>query len=139
MKAVTLYRVASVLLVLFAAGHTFGFLKFKAPTPEGRAVFESMNSVYFQAGGSSFSYGGFYQGFGLYTTLYLLFAAFLAWHLGTMVRNSPSAIGALGWVFCAVQVVSLILSWKYFSAPPAVFSAVIAICLGLASWLVMAK
>jgi len=139
MKALTLYRVASVLFVLFAAGHTVGFLKFKAPTPEGRAVFESMNNVHFQAGGSSFSYGEFYTGFGLYITLYLLFSAFLAWHLGTLARNSPSPIGALGLVFCAVQVVSLILSWKYFSAPPAIFSAVIAICLGLAAWLVPGK
>lgn len=130
MKAVTLYRIASVLLVLFAAGHTFGFLKFKPSSAEGLAVRDAMNNVHFQVGGSTFSYGGFYTGFGLYITLYLLFSAFLAWHLGTIASNSPQAIGALGWVFCAVQVVSLILSWKYFSAAPAVFSAAVAICLG---------
>ena len=135
MKAVTLYRIASVLLVLFAAGHTFGFLKFKPSSAEGLAVRDAMNNVHFQVGGSTFSYGGFYTGFGLYITLYLLFSAFLAWHLGTIASNSPQAIGALGWVFCAVQVVSLILSWKYFSAAPAVFSAAVAICLGWAPWL----
>lgn len=139
MKPVTLYRIASVLLVLFAAGHTFGFLKFKPATAEGLAVRDAMNNVHFQVGGSTFSYGGFYTGFGLYISLYLLFSAFLAWHLGTVASKSPQAIGALGWVFCAVQVVSLVLSWKYFSAPPAVFSAVIAICLGWAAWLVAGK
>jgi hypothetical protein len=139
MKAVTLYRIASVLLVLFAAGHTFGFLKFKPSSAEGLAVRDAMNNVHFQVGGSTFSYGGFYTGFGLYITLYLLFSAFLAWHLGTIASNSPQAIGALGWVFCAVQVVSLILSWKYFSAAPAVFSAAVAICLGWAAWLAGAK
>ena len=139
MKAVTLYRVASVLLVLFAAGHTVGFLKFKPPTAEGVAVRDAMNNVHFQVRGSSFSYGGFYTGFGLYITLYLLFSAFLAWHLGSVANNSPQAIGALGWVFCAVQVGSLILSWKYFSAAPAVFSAAVAICSGWAAWLVAGK
>lgn len=51
MKAIMLYRIASVLLVLFAAGHTFGFLKFKPPTAEGLAVRDAMNNVHFQVGG----------------------------------------------------------------------------------------
>lgn len=139
MKALTLYRIASVLLVLFAAGHTVGFLKFKPSSAEGLAVRGAMNNVHFQVGGSTFSYGGFYTGFGLYITLYLLFSAFLAWHLGSVTNSNPQAIGVLGGVFCAVQVVSLILSWKYFSAAPAVFSAAVAICLGWAAWLVAHK
>ena len=32
------------------------------------------------------------------------------------------------------EVVSLVLSWMYFSAIPAAFSAVVAICLGWAAW-----
>jgi hypothetical protein len=139
MKAITLYRIASVLLVLFAAGHTFGFLKFKPDSAEGLAVRDAMNNVHFQVGGSNLSYGGFYTGFGLYATLYLLFAAFLAWHLGSMASTNPQAIGALGWVFCAVQLVSLILSWKYFLVPPVVLSGLLAVCSGWAAWLVTAK
>jgi len=78
MKAAVLYRIAAVLLIIFAAGHTVGFLKFRPETPEGRAVFESMNNVQFQIGRGSFSYGGFYTGFGLFATLYLLFSAYVA-------------------------------------------------------------
>ena len=136
MKASLLYRIAAVLLVLFAAGHTIGFLKFRPETPEGRAVLESMNSVHFQIGKGSFSYGGFYNGFGLFQTLYLLFSAYLAWHLGTLATKNPAAIAALGWVFCAVQIVSLVLSLIYFLPPPVILSALIAICLGCATWLV---
>lgn len=135
MKATVLYRIAAVLLVLFAAGHTFGFLTFKSPSAEGRAVFESMNSVHFQVKGSSFSYGAFYRGFGLYITVYLLFSAFLAWRLAAMAINSPGASSTLGWALCAVQMISLGLSWKYFSIVPATFSAVIGVCLGWAAWL----
>ena len=135
-KASALYRVASVLLILFAVGHTVGFLKFKAPSVEGRAVWDSMNNVHFRLGRASSSYGGFYIGFGLFATLYLLFAAYLAWHLGGLARSNPQAIGALGWMFFAVQVVSLVLSWKYFLPPPVILSGLVAICLGWASWLV---
>ena len=136
MNATLLYRIASVLLVLFAAGHTFGFLKFNPPTAEGQAVRDGMNSVRFQVRGGTYTYGGFYKGFGLYATTYLLFAAFLAWHLGTLAGSHPEAIGALGWVFCAVQVVSLVLSWMYFFPIPAVFSGLVAACLGWAAWLI---
>jgi hypothetical protein len=138
MKATLLYRIAAVLFILFAAGHTIGFLKFRPESQEGLAVWESMNNVHFQLGNGSFTYGGFYLGFGLFATLYLLFSAFLAWHLGSLAARNPTAIGALGWVFCATQVVSLLLSWKYFLAPPVVLSALLTISLGWAAWLVSA-
>jgi len=139
MSATLLFRIASVLLILFAAGHTVGFLKFKAPTAEGRAVQESMNNVRFNVGSSSRTFAAFYNGFGLFATLYLLFSAFLAWHLGDLARSNPQAIGMLAWVFAAVQVVSLVLSWIYFLPPPVILSGLVAICLGWASWLVRVK
>jgi CRISPR/Cas system endoribonuclease Cas6 (RAMP superfamily) len=131
MKATLLYRIASVSFVLFAAGHTFGFLNFKPPTPEGLAVRDAMNNVHF---GPNLSYGAFYVGFGLYVTVYLLFSAFLAWHLARLAGRLPQAIGALGWAFFAVQLASLALSCVYFAAPPAVLSALVAACLGWAMW-----
>lgn len=136
MTATLLYRIAAFVLVLFAAGHTLGFIKFKPPTPEGVAVQQSMDQVRFQLGSKSYSYGDFYRGFGLFCTAYLLFAAFLAWHMGEMARNTPQAIGPLGWVFFALQVAGIVLSWKYFVPPPAIFSMVLAILTGWAAWLV---
>jgi len=136
MNATVLYRIASLLLVLFAAGHTFGFLHFKPPSAEGRAVYESMNNVQFQIEGSNFSYGGFYRGFWLFVTAYLLLSAFLAWYLGALAGSGPQAAITLGWALFAVQLVSLVLSWIYFSAVPAIFSALVAVCLGWATWLV---
>lgn len=135
MTATLLYRISAFVLVLFAAGHTLGFMTFKAPTPEGAAVQQSMDNVRFILGGKSLTYGDFYRGMGLFCTAYLLFNAFLAWHLGTMARNAPQAIGALGWVFFALQVISIALSWRYFVLPPTIFSAVLAIMTGWAAWL----
>jgi hypothetical protein len=136
MTATLLYRIASVLLVLFAVGHTVGFFAFIPDSPEGRAVLDSMNHVQFQVGGATFTYGLFYTGFGLFATAYLLFAAFLAWRLGALARTNPTAIGSLGWGFFILQVASLVLSRMYFLLPPTVLSALVAICTGLAAWMV---
>ena len=135
MTPTLLYRIASGLLVLFAAGHTFGFLKFKAQTTEVEAVRKGMEEVSFKVGGKAYTYGGFYRGFGLYITVYLLFSAYLACHLGTMAQHAPAAIGLLGWMFCAVQLAGLVLSWKYFFPITAVFSALVAVLTGWAAWL----
>lgn len=127
MSARLAYRIAAVLLVLFAALHTVGFLRFKPPTAEGMAVLESMNRVHFAVKGADFSYGGFYIAFGLFVTTYLLFSAYLAWWLSGVKLDA----GALGWVFCGVQVVGLVLSYVYFSVAQVVFSGVVA---GLLGW-----
>ncbi len=137
-NATLFYRIASVLFILFALGHTFGFLTFKPSSQEGLAVRDAMQNVRFQVKGSSFTYGEFYTGFGLYATVYLLFSAFLAWHLGDLARTAPQSIGALVWVFAAVQVASLILSWRYFLLPPVILSALVAVCLAWAGWLTRA-
>ena len=133
MSARTLYRVAAGTFVLFAAGHTFGFLRFRPPTAEAEAVRQAMANVHFQAGGATFTYGGFYLGFGLYVSLYLLFSAFLAWHLGNVAHAAPRAVGKLGWIFCAVQAASLILDVNYFSIAPVVLTVLVTACLAAAA------
>ena len=136
MKAPLLYRTAAIVLTLFAAGHTFGFLRFKPATPEAVAVRDAMNNVPFAVGGSQFTYWRFYVGFGLFVTAYLLFAAFLSWQLSGLAVSNPAAIGMIAWGFCAVQFVVLALSWIYFFRAPAVFAALVVVCLGWAAWLV---
>jgi hypothetical protein len=130
-----LYQIAAVMFVLFAGGHTFGFLRFRPRTDEGAAVLESMNDVPLHIGGRSYTYGGFYRGFGLYVTVYLLFSAFLSWELGRMALLDTQASGMIGWAFCAVQVAGFALSCAYFAPITAAFSGIVAICLGLAAWL----
>lgn len=122
--------------MVFAASHTYGLLTFKAASPEARAVREAMNNVHFQFMGDDCSYGDFYIGFGLLFTAYLLFSAFLAWHLGGLARKTPQTIGTLAWSFFTVLVATLALSWMYFFLPPAAISALVAVCLGWAAWLV---
>lgn len=137
MSATLLYRIAAFVFALFALGHTYGFLSLRAPSAEGRAVYDAMNTVHFELGGRSFSYGGFYRGLGLSCTVSLVLSAFLSWHLGDLARSAPSAIGALGWVFFLAQLAGVVLSFLYFGLPPAVLSVLVALLVGLAAFLVV--
>jgi len=134
-SATLLYRIAAVVFLLFAVGHTVGFLTLRPPTADGRAVYEEMNSVRFVLEGRSYSYGEFYRGFGLSCTVSMLFSAFVSWYLAGLARSAPGAIGALGWAFFAAQVPGLVLSFLYFGIPPMVLSSLVAIILGCAAWL----
>jgi hypothetical protein len=135
LNATLLYRIAAFVFVLFAVGHTYGFLSLRPPSPEARAVFDAMNTVHFDVGGKSFTYGGFYRGFGSSCTVSMLLSAFLSWHLGQLARSNPAAIGALGWVFFAAQLAGVVFSFLYFGLPPMVLSALAAAILGLAAFL----
>jgi hypothetical protein len=134
MKASLLSRTAAGVLALGAVGHTFGFPRFKAPTPQALAVREAMDHALFTIGGAPRSFGGFYVGFGLDVSAYMLFTAFLAWHLGGLADREPQAIGALGWAFCALQLANTVLSLACFSATPAIFAGLVAIATGWATW-----
>jgi hypothetical protein len=133
MKATTWFRAAAVMMLLFALGHTLGFLTFTASTAEGRAVFASMNGVHFSSGNSTFSYGGFYRGFGLTITVFQLFLAWMSWTLGSLLGEGAVGVQEMAWGLCALQTVSVVLSLKYFSAVPASFSLIAAICFAMAA------
>jgi hypothetical protein len=136
MKSATLwFRISAVILLLFAVGHTFGFLTFKPPTEQGLAVRESMANVHFQVDGKIFSYGGFYRGFGLSATISMLFEGFVCWFLGGLARRHPREVVAIGWALIVQQVAGMALSLMYFGVPPIIFSAVLTVCIVIATLL----
>lgn len=119
------FRLAAAVLVLFAALHTFGFLTFTPPTPEGLAVRDAMNNVGMHVGGDTFTYGGFYRGMGLSVTAYLVFCAIVAWQLGAL-RDARQVFRVLAGSSIAVQIAGFALSCLYISLFPALFSAAVA-------------
>ena len=96
-KHVTPFRIAAVLLILFCAGHTAGgMLGQKSVGPESDAVFAQMKAVHFAFNGSDCTWYGFWFGFGLTASLFLLLSAIIAWQLdkyhprlGPRSRSSP--------------------------------------------------
>ncbi len=134
MKASVLYRIASILLLLFAAGHTLGFRKID-PKWGVDSLVESMRTVHFDAQGFSRSYWDFYTGFGLFVTVFFLFAAFLAWQLGGLPAQTLAGMRGIAWAFALCFVAVTVLSWGYFFVAPVIFSCVVTICLVAAAWL----
>ena len=135
MNATVLYRISAVLFFLFGIGHLYGSLTFMPASAEGRAVFKAMQDVHFTEQGASLSYGGFLRGFSVSLGIQLFFTSYLAWHLGNVAKNAPETLGLIGWVFCAVQLVGLVVNYKLFAPSAMVPGLLLSICLGLAAWL----
>jgi hypothetical protein len=133
LKASVLYRIASILLLLFAAGHTLGFRQVD-PKWGVDSLVASMRTIHFDAQGFSRSYWDFYTGFGLFVTIFLVFAAFLAWQLGGLPAQSLAAMRGITWAFALCFLAVTVLSWTYFFVAPVIFSSVVALCLIAAAW-----
>jgi hypothetical protein len=132
MKASLLYRIASVLLILFALGHTLGFRRVD-PRWKLDSIIAALRSTHFEVQGLNRTYWDFYVGFGLFVTILLLFTAILTWQLGGLPKDHLSEMRAVAWSLAACFVVVTFLSWKYFFIVPVIFSGVVAICLILAA------
>ena len=128
MKATMLYRIAGGLLLLWAAGNTYGLLMFWHATG-------SMNPVRFPVGHTDVTYAQVVLGYEVFCSFCVLFAAYLAWHLGTLARTMPDAIGAVGWGLLAYSLAAVYISWIFFSGFVLLLSTAIAVCLGWATWL----
>jgi hypothetical protein len=131
MTATAFLRVASILSLLFAGGHTLGGLQSWSPAGETE-VLQAMRSFRFDAEGASRTYLDFYLGFGWILSVYLLLQAVVLWQLGTLARVEPARVRPLVAVFLLAQVASGVLAWKLIFAIPVVFSALIALSLGAA-------
>ena len=95
MKAV-LYRIAAVLLVLFAIGHTLGF---RQDNPEWGAtsVIRAMQAYHFNSQGFNRTYWDFFSAFGLFFSVFVLFAAALAWQLAGFTSETLANLRGIQW------------------------------------------
>jgi hypothetical protein len=135
MKASVFYRVAAVLLLLFAIGHTLGFRQVDPKWAGVDALIGSMRSMHFDVQGFSRTYGDFYVGFGLFVTVFLIFAAAVAWQMAGLPAESLAGMRGIGWTLALCFAAITVLSGRYFFSIPIVFSSVITICLIAAAWL----
>ncbi len=134
MKASLLYRIASILILLFAAGHTVGFRK-TDPKWKVDALVSSMRVIRFDAQGFHRTYWDFFVGFGLLVSVFLVFAAVLAWQLGDLPAVALASMRGPAWALAITFVIVTVLSLRFFFVVPVVFSAIISLCLIAAAWL----
>jgi hypothetical protein len=132
MKPSILLRVASVLTLIFCAGHTYGALNVSSSDPEQAAVFMAMQAFPFNIMGARRTHWEFYRGFSLLFSLTLLLLAVLLWQLADLAKSDPArARPFVGSLFLA-YVGFTVLCGVYFFMAPAAFSAAVAVCLALA-------
>ena len=134
MKASILYRIAAVLLLLFAAGHTLGFRQ-SDPTWGVETLLGSMQSIHFDVQGFSRTYWDLFVAAGFSVGVLYLFAAVLAWQLGGLPADTLAGMRSTVWALALCFAAVMILSWTYLFIIPMVFSMVITVCLTAAAWL----
>jgi len=123
LKSRVLYRISSVLILLFDLGHSAGY-----PWSDPKWGFDTsaMRSTHFMLFGFSRSYWDFYVGFGLIISVFLLLAAVLAWQLGSLPAE---LMRTTAWTLMLSFAATTVLNWMYFFTIPIAFSLVITVCL----------
>jgi hypothetical protein len=134
MTSSLVYRVAAVLLALFAAAHTLGFSQ-SDPSWHVDALLASMRSIHFPMMGFSRSYWNLFLATGYVTGLFYLFAAVLAWQLGGLPAEALARLRGAAWAFVLCFAAITAVSWRYLFPIPIAFSAVITLLLAAAAWL----
>jgi len=134
MKASLFYRIAAVLLLLFAVGHTLGFRQ-SDPTWGVDTLLGSMRSIHFDVQGFSRTYWDLFVAAGFSVGVFYLFAAALAWQLGGLPAETFARMRRTAWALAISFAAVTALSVKYAFTTPIVFSALITMCLIAAAWL----
>lgn len=127
-----LYRVASVLLVLFGLGHQLGFRQID-PRWGVDSALGVLKGTQFEVQGMTRTYWDFFSGFGFFVTVLLFFAAILAFQLGGLPKETLRSLGLVRWSFALSFVLITGLAWRYFFIAPLVFASLVALCLLLAA------
>jgi hypothetical protein len=128
-----LYRVASVLLVLFGLGHQLGFRRVDPRWGVDSAI-GALKATQFQVQGMTRTYWDFFSGFGFFVTVLLFFSAILAFHLAGLSKESLRSLSLVTWAFAVSFGVIALLTWRYFFIAPLIFSSLVALCLLMAAW-----
>jgi hypothetical protein len=126
-KYLTPYKISAYLLLLFFTGHTLGgMISQKSMGASSDVVFESMKAVHFDFNGADSTWYGFWFGFGLLASVFLLFSVVVAWQLDKVPANAWPAVSTIAWTFAAAHAATSALSWAYFFAGPGVISTLVA-------------
>jgi hypothetical protein len=134
MKAGLTSRIASILLLILAVGHTLGFRR--ADSKWGAdSLLSTMRSLRFDVQGFTRTYCDFFVGSGFIISAFLVFSAVFAWQLGGLPRETLARMRGPAWALVACFFVITIVSWRYFFLTPLIVSIAITLCLVVAACL----
>jgi hypothetical protein len=129
------YRVAVFVLLMFCTGHTIGgMLQQKSMGPEADTVFDSMKAVEFKFKGATCTWYGFWFGFGLTASIFLLLSATIAWQLDTVPPEQWHLTSIIAWGLVAAHLANTILTWAYFFTGAGLLSTGVTMLLAAGAW-----
>ena len=134
MRSSIFYRIAAILLLFFAIGHTLGFRQ-SDPKWGVDALLGSMRSIHFDVQGFNRTYWDLFVAAGFSVGVFYLFAAILAWQLGGLPAATLALMRGTAWAFALCFAAITVVSWRYLFIIPIAFSIVITLCLSAAAWL----
>src|SRR5277367_4307198 len=120
-KAPILYRISSVLLLLFAVGHTLGFRQ-SDPAWGVDTLLSSMRSIHFDVQGFNRTYWDLFVAAGFSVGVFYLFAAVLAWQLGSLSAETLALMRITVWALALCFAAITVVSCSYLFILPIVFS-----------------
>ena len=125
MKPHVLLRIAAVVALLLAAGHTAG-----APWTPSKGMAEAgllqlMKSLHFDVMGTSRTYFDFYFGFGVSISVYLFTQAIILWQVAGLAKSNAKIVRPIVATMFLSYIAGGVVTVMYFFAAPIVFSAVV--------------
>src|SRR5689334_19996818 len=109
MRASVFYRIAAVLLLLFAVGHTLGFRQ-SDPAWGVDALLGSMRAIHFDLQGFNRTYWDFFLAAGFSVGVFYFFAAVMAWQLGRLPAAALALMRGTAWAFALCFAVITVVS-----------------------------
>ena len=131
MTTTLLLRIASIISVVFTAGHTLGGLRKWSPMGDNE-VLKAMTAVRFDTMGANRSYLDFFMGFGWSISVSMLLQTALLWQLASLARTDPARVRPMIAVFALATVASGLIAWRFIFPVPALFSSALVIVLAAA-------
>lgn len=133
MKPSLIYRIAALLLLLFAVAHTFSFSQ-TDPSWGLDATLASMRSIHFNLGGTSRTYWDLFLAAGLIVGILYLFSAVLAWQLGSAKLETLRELRLVTWAFPLAYAAIAAVSQIHLFPIPLAFSVIITLLLAAGAW-----
>ena len=131
MKPATFLKILSVILFLFALGHTLGTSSPQVQRgPAEAAVFSAMQSYRFPVMGFTRSYWDFYRGLAITVGILMFALAAIAWQLALIAQRHGSEALPIAITVLLACTGMLVVAFEFLFTIPIVFSAVTVVLAG---------
>jgi hypothetical protein len=131
MTKTLLLRIACIISVVFALGHSMGGLQSWSPIGDTE-VLRAMRDTRFDVMGVSRTYLDFYLGFGWQLSVFLLLQAVWLWQLASLAKTNRAAVQPMLLALVVASIATTILSGIYIFPIPTYFGVVLSLNLVLA-------